>query len=65
MLSKVIYRLNAILVKIPIAFFIAIEKSLSKFLCNHKRPQQDKAFLGKRTMVEGSHYLISKIATKL
>ena len=48
-ISKVIYRFNAILIKIPLAFFTGIEMFL-KFVCNHKRLQIAEAILKKNKL---------------
>ena len=49
-LLKAIYRFSAILIKIPIQFLNDLERAISKFIWNNKKPRIAKTLLNdKRT----------------
>ena len=52
-LPNAIYRLNAILIKLPMAFFTELEQKTSQFIWKHKGPRRPKAVLKKKNGTGG------------
>ena len=57
-LSRAIYTVNAISIKIPSIFFTELEQIILRFVWNQKRPQIAKGMLKKKTKTGGLQALL-------
>ena len=64
-LPNAIYWLNAIPIKLPMAFFKELEKNISQFIWKTEDPKSPKQSWERRTELEESAFLASGYIAKL
>ena len=62
---KVIYRLNAIPIKLPISFFTELKQEISQFIWKHKKSQIAKAIMRKKNGARGIKLIDSRLYYKV